>query len=323
MKSRSDILLEKSIYAYLSALEIYNKPNFYYREEVFCILLINAWELLFKARILKINNNKISSLYIKEIKKDKNGVETKKQFYKKNKTNNFYTLSMNECIKKLNNELDKMIILNIDFFIKMRDNAIHYYNEQTYTQNIFELAVANLKNYQKLMEIWFNNNSLLNNLKFFITPLTFDYPKNIQIQKIKNSKEFNNVLEYISNQSKNVEQSNSFYLTAIINTKIIKTDNPDFTMKRDIEGISFNLTDEELLETFPLKYKDLYNKCKNEKINQRDINKYKKEFQNLQNRQDYCYCRKLDPKSSYRGNEKWFYNDKAVNYIKMKANKKD
>lgn len=49
MKSRSRLMLEKSIAAMLSAIEIYNKPDFKYREETFSVLCINSWELLFKS----------------------------------------------------------------------------------------------------------------------------------------------------------------------------------------------------------------------------------------------------------------------------------
>lgn len=43
-------LIDKSINSMLSAIEIYNKPDFKYREEAFAIFAINSWELLFKAR---------------------------------------------------------------------------------------------------------------------------------------------------------------------------------------------------------------------------------------------------------------------------------
>lgn len=56
-------LLDKSIASMISAIEIYNKPDFQYREETFTILAINAWELLFKAHILKLNNYKTRSIY--------------------------------------------------------------------------------------------------------------------------------------------------------------------------------------------------------------------------------------------------------------------
>ena len=46
-------LLDKSVGSMLSAIEIYNKPNFQYREDTFAILSVNAWELLLKAYICK------------------------------------------------------------------------------------------------------------------------------------------------------------------------------------------------------------------------------------------------------------------------------
>ena len=45
----------------ISAIEIYNKPDFKYREETFAILAINSWELLLKEKWLKENNNKVRS----------------------------------------------------------------------------------------------------------------------------------------------------------------------------------------------------------------------------------------------------------------------
>src|SRR5208283_3351467 len=41
-------LVEKAIDAAISAIEVYNKPRFRYREETFAILMLNAWELLLK-----------------------------------------------------------------------------------------------------------------------------------------------------------------------------------------------------------------------------------------------------------------------------------
>jgi hypothetical protein len=46
-------LLANSRAAILAAIEIYNKPQIAYRDEVFVILLVNAWELLFKAMLSK------------------------------------------------------------------------------------------------------------------------------------------------------------------------------------------------------------------------------------------------------------------------------
>jgi hypothetical protein len=52
MSKVSEKLINSSIQAALSAIEIYNKPDFKYREQAFAILILNAWELLLKAKIL-------------------------------------------------------------------------------------------------------------------------------------------------------------------------------------------------------------------------------------------------------------------------------
>jgi len=65
-------LLDKSIASMLSAIELYNKPNFQYREETFAILAVNAWELLLKAIILRQNRYKLRSLNLVSIKTAQN-----------------------------------------------------------------------------------------------------------------------------------------------------------------------------------------------------------------------------------------------------------
>lgn len=62
-------LLDKSINSMLSAIEIYNKPNFSYREETFAILAVNSWELLLKAYLLKSSSYKMDALYKMEFVK--------------------------------------------------------------------------------------------------------------------------------------------------------------------------------------------------------------------------------------------------------------
>ncbi|MGJ3629304.1 DUF3644 domain-containing protein [Sphingomonas sp. MMS24-JH45] len=45
-----------------SAVETYNRASALYREETFAILMINAWKLLLKARIMRENGGKASSI---------------------------------------------------------------------------------------------------------------------------------------------------------------------------------------------------------------------------------------------------------------------
>ena len=48
-------LFDKSVEAFLLAVETYNKPTIKYRVEAFAIFICNAWELLLKAHLLQTN----------------------------------------------------------------------------------------------------------------------------------------------------------------------------------------------------------------------------------------------------------------------------
>jgi hypothetical protein len=59
MKARSKQLVDRAIAATVAAIEIYNKPDFQYRNETFAVLAVNGWELLFKAKWPVDHNNDI------------------------------------------------------------------------------------------------------------------------------------------------------------------------------------------------------------------------------------------------------------------------
>lgn len=49
-------LCDNSRAAMLAAIEIYNKPQTTYREQVVTVLVVNAWELILKAALRKAKN---------------------------------------------------------------------------------------------------------------------------------------------------------------------------------------------------------------------------------------------------------------------------
>ncbi len=56
-------LLNKSMDAYVLALETINRLSIQYRLEAFCSLICNAWELLLKAKILDDTDNDHDAIY--------------------------------------------------------------------------------------------------------------------------------------------------------------------------------------------------------------------------------------------------------------------
>src|SRR5882672_4495508 len=59
----SSELAEKSVQAAIAAIEVYNKPNFLYREEAFALLMTNSWELLLKAKWVLDHGEAVESVY--------------------------------------------------------------------------------------------------------------------------------------------------------------------------------------------------------------------------------------------------------------------
>ncbi|MCH8323253.1 MAG: DUF3644 domain-containing protein, partial [Proteobacteria bacterium] len=60
----------------LSEIEIYNKPDFKDRKQIFSILIVAAWESLFKTKILKDNKNHLTALYVKKGRRFERGRRT-------------------------------------------------------------------------------------------------------------------------------------------------------------------------------------------------------------------------------------------------------
>lgn len=122
--------VDKSHAAMVGAIEVYNKPTFAYREETFCILAINAWELLLKAKLLKEAKNDPKCIQVREPRKLKSGGKsTKHMTVRKNRTGNPMTLQLSGCIaelSKVGTPINQQTSLNLDALTDVRDNATHF-----------------------------------------------------------------------------------------------------------------------------------------------------------------------------------------------------
>lgn len=157
-KARFKCLLEKSVSAAISAIEIYNKPDFKYREETFAVLMMNAWELMLKARILEQNANKLSSIYQYERKQNKNGSKGKRITVKLNRSKNAMTIGTAKAMDLLIESGDTHLVgagqENITILQEIRDNAVHFRNRDHLLSNkVQEVGTASLRNYLNLIRI--------------------------------------------------------------------------------------------------------------------------------------------------------------------------
>ena len=167
--------VDKSAAAITAAVEVYNKPAFAYREETFAILALNAWELLLKAKMLKDANNAPSALRIYETRPTKSGAKSRKLYVKYNRAGNPQTISLHNCINKLEGtpaKLPQEVKANLDALTAIRDNSVHYLTAgATLARQAQGLAAAAVRNFILLSKKWFERDfSKVLNL---VLPLSF------------------------------------------------------------------------------------------------------------------------------------------------------
>lgn len=227
-KARCQHLLEKSVHAALSAIEIYNKPDFKYREESFSILMVNAWELLLKARILQLSKNKLESIYIVDPnKKRKDGTPYKKPKYKTSRSGNFLTIDVTNAMKLL--DLPDRLQENLGLLIEIRDNAIHFMNDsKLFEKKVLEIGTASLKSYVNMANTWFDHD--LSQYNFYLMPISFFHNHEMQSFSInKEDKQHQNLLKFIAEKEKTFpsDENQDHNISLILETKWVKSKSVD------------------------------------------------------------------------------------------------
>jgi hypothetical protein len=154
-------LLGNSKSAILGAIEIYNKPNFEYRDEVFVVLLINGWELFLKAML----SYSKSSIY-----------------YKKRRGKPYRTLSLVDSFRSASTSTvwpttikHQAIGQNLEFLTTYRDNAVHFYNASGFSTLIYLLAQTAITNYHDMLQAVFGQD-LNEKINWQLLPLGLNTP---------------------------------------------------------------------------------------------------------------------------------------------------
>lgn len=309
-------LLDKSIASMLSAIEVYNKPNFQYREETFAILAVNAWELLLKAIIFRQNRYKLRSLYVLKPHINKDGVKsTTKKIVDKNRSGNPKTISILETITILKNQkyLSSNLCANIEALIKLRDNSIHFTNIDGISRQIQELGFACIKNYitlikEKKIEID------ISSYNFYLMPLAY-VASNIVSESVL-TEETKNYLTLVKSKIAKEEKTDQNYDIAItIDIDFKKGNSFDslgFTYDKD--GIKISLTEENIRKRYPWDNAELTDRCKarySDFVQNKKWNERKKE---MKTNTKFYRERLLDP-GNPKSAKKGFYSTNVFSYL--------
>jgi len=307
-------LAEKSVQAAVSAIEIYNKPNFSYREEAFTLLMTNAWELLLKAKWVLDHGESHECLHTL-IDDNKGG-----KVPKLNRSGNPLSVGLPKLAAKLVEDKDSGLQRgchdNILALIEIRDNAAHFVNKDLYLgRRVLEIGTASLRNYLHLATEWFQVDLSVYN--FFLMPLSFyhGFEAAEPATRAAYPEQVKKLLDYLDNLEETDNDTNATQHVAMrIETKFVRA--------KDAAAVAFRYTDdptapavavreEDFLKNYPMTYEQLTailrRRYSDFVVNQ----EYHDRRQALHQDRKYSIERILNP-SNPRSSRQRFYNSNII-----------
>lgn len=319
MRSRAKTLLDKSTAALLSAIEIYNKPDFAYRVENFTILAVNAWELLLKARILQLDGNRLDSIIEFERRTRADGTLSTRLYRRVNRSGNPVTIGLFKAFDNLVNDygdkLDPLIRKNLEALIEVRDNAIHFVNRDLMLEkSVQEIGTATLKNYVNAVRQWFGLD--MSQYNFFLMPLAF-FRDFRSAQGIALNGQERKLLAYLTAKQQEVEnddETNDFNLSLEIDVKFRRSGTlagPGVRITTDPSAVAVRLREEDIRERYPWTYKILATRLRTRYVDFKENGTFHAIRRPLEENPAYCKTRLLDP-GNPRSSRKRFYSPNIV-----------
>ena len=313
-------MLEKSVSAMLSSIEIYNKPDFKYREETFSVLCINSWELLLKSKVLNLASNKLASLYSMEYKTLKSGKKSKIPRPKKNRSGNPLSINLFEAYRIITEDygvkINKAVRDNLAAITEIRDNSIHFVNDDfQLALKVQELGTASLQNYLHLVNSWFGD--ILSGYNFYLMPISFfrDFDTAPGVTLNSNEK---NVLRYIreiEQEYESEEPISDYNLTLKIDVKFQRVKSSSaipVKISNDSTSQKIILSEEDITEKYPWDYQVLTTRLSKRYSDFKVYKKYHQIRKELEKDDRYAHTRYLDPNNSKSG-RKTLYNPNIQN----------
>lgn len=315
MKARSKELLDRAVAATVAAIEIYNKPDFLYREEAFSVLAINGWELLLKAKWLADHGNKVSTLYVMEPRTKKDGTKSKKLKIKETRSGNPFTHSLDHLAKRLveTKAFDANAWANIQALLELRDSSIHFYNHSgAFPVRLQEIGTASLKNFVAATKAWFGRD--LSEFNFYLMPLSFvAMPQ--QTDGVVLNQEERKFLAFIEGLEPANDDANSPYsVTVNIDIKFTRSKAKDalgVKITNDPNAPSVRLTEEQIRERYPWDYDRLTSECRKRYSDFKAAQKYHDVRKRLLGDKRYGEIRFLDP-GNPKSSKKPFFSPNII-----------
>lgn len=254
--------VDKAAAAMTSAVEVYNKPSFTYREETFAILSLNAWELLLKAKVLKDAGNDLKSLRVYEPRKIKSGKTSKKLYFKRNRAGNPHSISIGACISSIDKSIAKLPLEvkgNLTALTEIRDNSVHYITASpVLAKQAQELASACVKNFVLLAKSWFSRD--MSSALHLVLPLSF-IDGSAEVESVVVSPDESRLIKYLQHLAEADTDISSAYAIAIrLQVKLEKSSLSSASkvqVSKDADAVKITMSEQDIREKYSWDYREL------------------------------------------------------------------
>jgi hypothetical protein len=312
--SRSMRLFRKAEAALMAAVEVYNKPDFRYREETFVILALNAWELMLKARLLAENGNNPRCLYQYERRETRSGSRSQRKHLKKNRSGNIVTIRLGQVMVELDRtaatRLPVAVKNNVYALAEVRDNAVHYVNASFgLAKQVLEIGTASVRNFIELAKRWFGLD--LTEYSLYLMPIGFLSSSTIA-NAVNVSPDEARLMEHLSAlvREGDADSGDDFHVALEINLsfKRCATDAAvSVAITNDPNAPKVNVSEEDIRKQYPWDYNELTTRCRDRYSDFKQNHRYHQIRRQLQSDERYMKSRYLDPENP-KSPKKDFYN---------------
>ncbi|MXW31503.1 MAG: DUF3644 domain-containing protein [Rhodothermaceae bacterium] len=280
--------------------------------------MVNAWDLLLKARILQENEDNIQSIVAHQTINGRKKPKT-------NKSGNAITVGVSKAativVQYESDKIDQTCVRNLDLLIEIRDNAMHFVNASNeLSYKVYQIGSAALNNFLFAAREWFQLDFSQYNM--FLMPLAFNLPSGI-IESIggpEHSAEVQSFLNLVAEveRDNSADDSADYYLTVKVDLKFVRT--PDSTairvknVKNDSGAAKIELTEDQLMDKYPWDYKELVEQLKSRYSDFKQNERFHRIKRRCEENPDLCFVRYLDHRNQ-KGGKKKLYNPAMLNHF--------
>jgi hypothetical protein len=294
--------------------------------------MINAWELLLKARVMRENGGKASALHEFKPRKKKDGTASKLKEVKRTRSGAPMTIGIDRCWKLVSgyskHRLDSACIANIEALLEIRDNATHFVAADAQLRKaLTEISLGSVRNYVLAAQNWFGIS--FSDLNIASIPISFDLDqKEVEAVAKKSSDAVAKFLAHMKSVEETVsKQPNEFTFSVRVDFDLIKKKEDGAVKASMVNGAEADLKvtveGDKVPAGFIWTYEDIIGKIKDRYIDFKQNKKFHDLMKSVKSNNKLCYERFLDPVNK-KGGKKPFFNPNALqefdnHYVKKGA----